>query len=100
MRAYSKSFLRNLDEAVLEHRRITCPNVDCEDVIVSKEVIQSPNHSTLEYNCPNTECCYHSKRKILISRPKQVSDEFDNANSIASQGNKKGWVSSLFGLLS
>ena len=95
MRARSKTFLRNLDEAVIEHRRITCPSVDCRDIIVSKEIVQSDKHSILEYQCVNPDCSYHAKRKILLTHT--PAPEAPIVNNTPSQ--KNSWTVSLFGFL-
>ncbi|MEM1318896.1 MAG: hypothetical protein AAGG75_01505 [Bacteroidota bacterium] len=96
MRARSKTFLRNLDEAVIEHRRITCPNVDCHDIIVSKETVQSEKHSILEYQCVNPKCSYHAKRKILLTHAEQPP-KIELANEVSQR--KSSWTANLLGLV-
>ena len=67
MKVHSESFLKNLEEAVLEHRKLACPNVDCNDMIVSRELLQKDNTSEIHYWCRNNTCSYHKKRSISTS---------------------------------
>ncbi|MEO1515173.1 MAG: hypothetical protein AAFV95_09165 [Bacteroidota bacterium] len=59
------TFQRNLDDAVMEYKKMACPNPDCNDLIESKEKIYSSGKSVLEYACRNPSCEYHKKRRIV-----------------------------------
>jgi len=64
MKVHSESFLKNLEEAVLEHRKLACPNVDCNDMIVSRELVNEDSTSEIHYWCRSHSCTYHHKRSI------------------------------------
>lgn len=75
MRARSESFIKNLEEAVIENRKLACPEVDCEDIIVSREFVRSNSSSDIEYWCRNSCCSFHQKRTISLSNANAESDE-------------------------
>ena len=66
MKVHSESFLKNLEEAVLEHRKLACPNVDCNDMIISRELVNEDNTSEIHYWCRNHSCSYHDKRSVSL----------------------------------
>lgn len=72
-----KTFRKRLEEAIAVNKKIACPNRDCDNMIVSKEVILSSNQSKVEYQCRNPHCNYHAPRyfvKQVKSAPSAVSD--------------------------
>ena len=68
MQSIDTTFRNRLEEAVLEYQRLTCPNVDCDDIIISKEKIIADKDSLIEYWCRNPECQYHQKVQFQKSK--------------------------------
>ncbi|MEM9916521.1 MAG: hypothetical protein AAF990_00415 [Bacteroidota bacterium] len=58
------TFQKNLEEAIVEYKKMACPNPECDDVIVSREKVISSQRSVVEYWCRNPKCAYHAKRKV------------------------------------
>ncbi len=75
---------QKLEEAVLEYRRLTCPNIECDDMIISRERVTSSHSSQVEYWCRSKSCCYHQKSVIHLLRPANKSNS--NTLSISTIG--------------
>lgn len=63
----SIEFIKNIEEAILEHGIIACPNPKCFDKLVSKKKWDINLGKTIEYGCKNPNCTYHSKRQIILN---------------------------------
>lgn len=76
-------YLSRIEEAIIEYKRMSCPEIDCEDMLISKEIVRSDSLHIIEYWCRNEDCAFHAKRKIHIN-PKaaevnKTRPSFDNS---------------------
>ena len=72
----TSTFLKNIEEAILEHEVIACPNIECNNKLVSKKKMSSDGVSFLEYQCQNESCPYHQKRKIKLELEVETPQNF------------------------
>ena len=71
------TFKENLEAAIIDNRRIACPNPECNDMIVSKETITSKTRSKLNYWCRNNNCTYHEVQTKIVQYPRAVTDNLN-----------------------
>ena len=61
-----KEFIKHIEDAIIEHEIIACPNLECNNKLVSKKKMSSEGSSYLEYHCLNPSCSYHPPKQIYV----------------------------------
>ena len=62
----SGAFRKNLEAAILEFGTLACPNLDCYDLIESRQVVNKKNYLRVVYWCRNPKCKYHETNSFMI----------------------------------
>ena len=65
MEKISTKFLRQLETALLENERYTCPNPTCTDVLHRRKTRQG-DKVTIHYQCGDSTCLFHQERSFQV----------------------------------
>lgn len=69
---HTHSYLRQIDQAIIEYGRMSCPESECSDILTSKEYKNANAQPIIEYRCRNKNCSFHTKRKIFLKTEPKV----------------------------